>query len=93
MLTKFDSGGGVSGLTLAVTLGQHSQIPIDIYESASEIGTIGAGLAVWKRSWDIMCRLGLDAEMDKRFLPRPSEGKSEFGDDFIFTDKVAFLQI
>jgi len=69
-------GGGISGLTLAVTLGQHSNIPIDVYESASEIGTIGAGLIVWKRTWDIMCKLGLDAEMDKRSIVRPSEGES-----------------
>lgn len=70
------SGGGIGGLTLAVTLGKYSNIPIDIYESSSEIGTIGAGLAVWKRTWDVMCRLGLDDEMDKRSIPRPSEGES-----------------
>jgi len=69
-------GGGISGLTLAVTLGQHSQIPIDIYESAPEIGTVGAGLAVWKRTWDIMCQLQLDAEMDRRSLSHPSEGEN-----------------
>ncbi|KAF9064305.1 FAD/NAD-P-binding domain-containing protein [Rhodocollybia butyracea] len=69
-------GGGISALTLAVTLGRYSQVPIDIYEAASEIGTVGAGLAVWKRTWDIMCRLGLDAEMDKRSLSHPSEGEN-----------------
>lgn len=59
-----------------MTLGQYSQVPVDIYESAPEIGTVGAGLAVWRRTWDIMCKLGLDTEMVKRSLAHPSEGES-----------------
>lgn len=71
-----------------MTLGQHSQIPIDIYESAPEIGTVGAGLAVWKRTWDIMCQLQLDAEMDRRSLSHPSEGESTFSYDCLCTQLV-----
>jgi len=37
-------GGGISGLTLAIALQQHS-IPLTIYESASRFGEIGAGVA------------------------------------------------
>ncbi|TFY74788.1 hypothetical protein EWM64_g9224 [Hericium alpestre] len=66
-------GGGIGGLTLAVALGKYSDIPIDVYEAASEIGTVGAGLAVWKRTWDVMQSLGLEAEMTKRKIPLPQE--------------------
>ncbi|TFY76984.1 hypothetical protein EWM64_g7028 [Hericium alpestre] len=66
-------GGGIGGLTLAVALGKYSDIPIDVYEAANEIGTVGAGLAVWKRTWDVMQSLGLEAEMTKRKIPLPQE--------------------
>ncbi|KAA1470047.1 FAD/NAD-P-binding domain-containing protein [Dentipellis sp. KUC8613] len=69
-------GGGIGGLTLAATLGKYGDIPVDIYESATEIGTIGAGLLVWKRTWEVMQQLGLQAEMDKRNIPIPREGKA-----------------
>ncbi|TFY64904.1 hypothetical protein EVG20_g5781 [Dentipellis fragilis] len=69
-------GGGIGGLTLAATLGRYGNTPVDIYESATEIGTIGAGISVWRRTWEVMQRLGLQEEMDKRNIPIPREGKS-----------------
>ncbi|TFY74082.1 hypothetical protein EWM64_g9930 [Hericium alpestre] len=66
-------GGGIGWLTLTVALGKYSDIPIDIYEAANEIGTVGAGLAVWKRTWDVMQSIGLEAEMMKRKVPLPQE--------------------
>ncbi|TFY56049.1 hypothetical protein EVG20_g9082 [Dentipellis fragilis] len=68
-------GGGIGGLTLAVTLGRYGDIPVDIYESAPEIGTLGAGLAVSKRTWDVMRRLGFESEMKKRGFSVPQEGE------------------
>lgn len=70
------SGGGIAGLSLAVTLGKYSQLFIDIYESAQEVGAVGAGLVVWKRTWEIMLQLGLDVEMTKRGIPHPCEAES-----------------
>ncbi|KAA1470072.1 FAD/NAD-P-binding domain-containing protein [Dentipellis sp. KUC8613] len=68
-------GGGIGGLTLAVTLGRYGDIPVDIYESSPEIGTLGAGLAVSKRTWDVMRRLGFENEMKKRGFSVPKEGE------------------
>lgn len=72
------SGGGIAGLSLAVTLGKYSQIVVDIYESAQEMGTVGAGLVVWKRTWEVMRQIGLDVEMTKRGISHPSDGQSLF---------------
>ncbi len=56
------SGGGIAGLTLAVTLGRYEQatspIQIDLYESGPEITTAGAGISVWPRTWAVMRALG-----------------------------------
>ena len=57
------SGGGIAGLTLAVTLGRYeesdSPIQVDLYESGPEITTVGAGISVWPRTWEVMRALGL----------------------------------
>ncbi|OCH85258.1 FAD/NAD(P)-binding domain-containing protein [Obba rivulosa] len=53
-------GGGLGGLTLAVTIGRFSDVPVDLYEAAPQISTIGAGIALWKRTWRIFRHLGLD---------------------------------
>ena len=61
------SGGGIAGLTLAVTLGHYEQstspIQIDLYESGPEITTVGAGISVWPRTWAVMRALGLYDEL------------------------------
>ncbi|KDQ56307.1 hypothetical protein JAAARDRAFT_79353 [Jaapia argillacea MUCL 33604] len=66
-------GGGIGGLALAVTLGKYSTIPVDIYEAASELTTIGAGISVWRRTWRIMQLLGLDIELAKKAIQPPKE--------------------
>ena len=57
------SGGGIAGLTLAVALGRRedpsSPVQIDMYESGTEITTVGAGITVWPRTWAIMRALGM----------------------------------
>ncbi|KAF5319719.1 hypothetical protein D9619_008828 [Psilocybe cf. subviscida] len=55
-------GGGIGGLTLAVALsktiaGDH--IEIDMYEAASEMTQVGAGITFWPRAWKILETLGL----------------------------------
>ena len=60
-------GGGIAGLTLAVTLGRYEQtnspIQVDLYESGPEITTAGAGISVWPRTWAVMRALGLYDQM------------------------------
>ena len=69
------SGGGIGGLTLAAVLNKNCSILIDIYEAKPVISTIGAGIAIWKRSWQVLQDLGLEEEIAKRKLPLPKEGE------------------
>ncbi|KAH7915880.1 hypothetical protein BJ138DRAFT_1109221 [Hygrophoropsis aurantiaca] len=59
------SGAGIGGLLLAVTIGKFSDVPIDLYEAHAEITTVGAGVAVWRRTMDIMKELGLYEDVAK----------------------------
>ena len=70
------SGGGIGGLTLAAVLNKNSNVNVDIYEAKPVISTIGAGIAIWKRTWQILQELGLEDEMTKRKLRLPQEGES-----------------
>lgn len=66
------SGGGISGLTLAVTIGKYcDNVAIDLYESYPAISTVGAGIAMWERATNVMQRLGLDEELKKVSVPHP----------------------
>jgi salicylate hydroxylase len=70
------SGGGIGGLSLAAFLCHHSDnILIDIYETKPEISTIGAGIAIWKRTWQTLQDIGLEDEVRKRNLPLPKDGE------------------
>src|SRR6202171_2731686 len=52
-------GAGIGGLTLALTLHQ-AGIPSHIYESATEIRAIGAGINVLPHASRVLCGLGLE---------------------------------
>lgn len=61
-------GAGIGGLGLAAALGRYvrsgsASVHISLYESASEIPTIGAGIAIWPRTWEILSLLGLEDAM------------------------------
>ncbi|KAF5321784.1 hypothetical protein D9619_001981 [Psilocybe cf. subviscida] len=68
-------GGGLGGLTLAAVLNQNSDIHVDIYEAKPSIASLGAGIAIWKRTWEVFQELGLEEEMAKRKLRLPQEGE------------------
>ncbi|KAF8803473.1 salicylate hydroxylase [Phlegmacium glaucopus] len=68
-------GAGIGGLTLSSALGflkVESQVKIDIYEASSHISEIGAGINMWKRTWEILKNIGLEGTLLK-FLPRPPD--------------------
>ena len=50
-------------MTLAIALRPEkdgiSPVQIDLYEAGPEITTVGAGISVWPRTWEIMRELGL----------------------------------
>ncbi|KAH0583474.1 hypothetical protein H2248_009102 [Termitomyces sp. 'cryptogamus'] len=71
------SGGGIGGLALAAFICYHSNdIAVDIYETKNEISSIGAGIAIWKRTWQTLQDIGLEDEVIKRNLPLPKEGEA-----------------
>lgn len=71
MTTKFNVaivGGGVAGLTLAIALcrlNPKKDVKIDIYEGAHAFTEIGAGVALWKRPWGVVKKLGLETDLLK----------------------------
>lgn len=61
-------GGGVAGVTLAIALcrlNPKKDIKIDIYEGAHAFTEIGAGVALWKRPWNVMKKLGLEEDLSR----------------------------
>ncbi|KAF7350687.1 FAD NAD-binding domain-containing protein [Mycena sanguinolenta] len=52
------------------------RIAIDIYEAKPEVSTIGAGVAIWKRSWQVLQDLGFEEEIVKRGFNVPKDGES-----------------
>lgn len=51
------------GLTLAIALNafdKEQRLAIDIYESATELGEIGAGINVWPRTLAIFKQIGIE---------------------------------
>ncbi|KAI9069026.1 FAD/NAD(P)-binding domain-containing protein [Trametes sanguinea] len=82
-------GGGIAGLTLAVTLGRYAEdgdapIEVHIYENGPEITTVGAGISVWPRTWDVMHRLGLYEQLAEQSVQPPGEEAGEPKPAFIF---------
>ncbi len=65
---------------MAAFISQHSvDIAVDIYEAKAEISSIGAAIAIWKRSWQVLQDLGLEVELKKRNLPLPKDGEGDTG--------------
>lgn len=48
---------------------------IDIYEASSHISEIGAGIHLWKKSWEILKNVGLEDALLK-FIPCPPDDTS-----------------
>lgn len=55
------SGAGLSGLSLALALQQYApDVHFNIYEGASQLSEIGAGVGLHPRTWTIMQAMGLE---------------------------------
>ncbi len=61
-------GAGIGGLTTAVALGQRG-IPYRIYEQASELRPVGAGIILANNAMQIYDKLGLKAEIEAAGYP------------------------
>lgn len=62
---------------MAGVLSQNCDISVDIYETKPVLTDFGAGIAIWKRSWEVVQGLGLEEEVAKRKLPFPREGEGK----------------
>lgn len=65
---------------MAAFIGKYStdrRIAVDIYEAKPEVSTIGAGVAIWKCSWQELQDLGLEAEITKKGFKVPTDGEGE----------------
>jgi salicylate hydroxylase len=72
VLFKQLSGGGISGLTLAVALGRTPDVEVQLYESATRFTEIGAGVMIWFRTWYILELLGVADDFSKVAHTTPS---------------------
>lgn len=70
-LTVVLSGGGISGLTLAVALSRIPTVDVTLYETRSRFEEIGAGVMIWSRTWRILELMGLAPKFYDRAHPTP----------------------
>ena len=73
------SGGGIGGLTLAYALSKSPDIHIDVYEAASKFTEIGAGIAVYWWTRQVLKSLGMEEDVIRLLMFRPSEDRRELG--------------
>ncbi|KAJ6460475.1 hypothetical protein C8R47DRAFT_955072, partial [Mycena vitilis] len=75
------SGCGIGGLALAAFISRFTQeksggsIAVDIYEAKPEVSTIGAGVAIWKRSWQVLQDLGFEEDIVRKGFNVPKDGE------------------
>jgi hypothetical protein len=50
LIDGITSGGGIGGLTLAVALSQYPDIDVTIYEGATKLTEVGAGVGLFPRT-------------------------------------------
>lgn len=87
-LIEVYSGGGISGLSLALVLKKFmtsSTLTVDLYEAESAFTEVGAGITVWQRTRSIFASLGLQAALDNRAVSPPMKmRKSDTKEPFAF---------
>ncbi|KAF8542584.1 hypothetical protein BDD12DRAFT_907881 [Trichophaea hybrida] len=67
------SGGGIAGLALASFLSKTTTILVSVYEVKPAIGITGAGIAIWKRYWDVLDALhNISHDCAQRGIPPPT---------------------
>ncbi|KAL1666581.1 hypothetical protein GGF50DRAFT_50279 [Schizophyllum commune] len=59
-------GAGIGGLVAALCLAQYPDIDVTVYEGASRLAEVGAGIGFWPRPREILKRLGLEEELMER---------------------------
>ncbi|KAJ7625713.1 hypothetical protein FB45DRAFT_922131 [Roridomyces roridus] len=67
-------GAGIGGLTLALALSQYPDIDVEVYEAATSLAEVGAGIGVFPRPWKILRMLGLEDDLLMTCEKKPLEG-------------------
>lgn len=57
-------GGGPGGLATAIALSQVPQVTVTIYEQASVLREVGAGIHIGTNSWNVLEALGVADSLD-----------------------------
>ncbi|KAJ7097196.1 hypothetical protein B0H15DRAFT_33887 [Mycena belliarum] len=89
-------GAGIGGLTLAVALSQYPDIEVEVFEGATTLSEVGAGIGIFPRPWKIIRMLGLERDLLMACEMKPTEGpvsafnirKSDQRAGFIFTTLI-----
>ncbi|KXN84136.1 Salicylate hydroxylase [Leucoagaricus sp. SymC.cos] len=67
-------GGGIAGLVLAVALSKYPDIEVTVYEAASKLTEVGAGVGIFPRPWEIIRKLDLEEDLLKATEIKRQEG-------------------
>ncbi|KAJ7689732.1 hypothetical protein B0H17DRAFT_1066144 [Mycena rosella] len=75
-------GCGIAGLSLAAFISRFAKddpecrIAVDIYEAKPEVSAVGAGVGIWKRSWQALQDLGFEEDIIAKGFTVPKDGES-----------------
>lgn len=83
-------GGGIGGLASAIALGRIGWT-VSIFEQASELREVGAGLAIWANAVRALEKLGVAAAVRALQPPMPSGGIYTWRGAPLITDESAAL--
>lgn len=67
-------GAGIGGLTCALALAKYGDVQVDVYESASQLAEVGAGIGIFPRPWKVIKALGIDQELLQRTESEVKDG-------------------
>ena len=73
-------GAGIGGLMLASCIAQmdkQKKIEVDIYEAASTLSEIGAGINLWPRGFELLAKAGVEQDI-LRFCERANADSCSF---------------
>ncbi|KAF7770266.1 hypothetical protein Agabi119p4_6240 [Agaricus bisporus var. burnettii] len=71
-------GCGIGGLVLAIALSRYRDVEVSIFEAATKLAEVGAGVGVFPRPWEIIQKLGLEDELLRVTEVKRREGPGKF---------------
>jgi len=86
-MTVMIAGGGIAGLTLALSL-HRAGVPCHVYESATQIGELGVGINLLPHATRLLSELGLEGDLARASVTtRESVFYNRFG-QFIYREPL-----